>query len=254
MLGGASSMNLIDFGADVYSQNGEDGVIAELLRRLGMTDGRERWCVEFGAWDGKFLSNTFNLVNASRWNAVYIEGDPDRFRDLEETARQFPAITPVLSMVGGMKGEGSALDDVLSTTSIPTEYDLLSIDIDSSDLDVWARHIDFRPSIVVIEINSGIEPGILQWHSPGAQGNSFSSTVRVATAKGYTLVCHTGNLIFVTNELSDLVGLDSLDVLYPERLFSWRGVHRTPQVPITTRIRRHLPETVKRPLKKIVVR
>lgn len=42
--------------------------------------------MEFGAWDGKHLSNTFALVEQGA-RAVYIEGDEGRFQDLLETAK-----------------------------------------------------------------------------------------------------------------------------------------------------------------------
>ena len=69
------------FGDNVHSQNGEDGVIKEILKRLGLNKSENYWCVEFGAWDGIHLSNTFSLVEKS-WNAVYIEGDKVRYQEL----------------------------------------------------------------------------------------------------------------------------------------------------------------------------
>ena len=54
-MGGA----LLDHAHDVHSQFGEDGVLAELLRRLGIERG---WCCEFGAYDGVHLSNTRLLL------------------------------------------------------------------------------------------------------------------------------------------------------------------------------------------------
>jgi hypothetical protein len=69
------SQILATFSSNVTSQYGEDGVIAEILRRIGV---RNRWCVEFGAWDGKYLSNTWSLINQSDWSAVLLEGDKDR--------------------------------------------------------------------------------------------------------------------------------------------------------------------------------
>jgi hypothetical protein len=209
---------------NVYSQNGEDGIVRELLSLLAIDDSSNPWCVEFGAWDGKHLSNTFNLVESASWNAVLVEGDPQKFTELELMAQEFPRVHAICSMVGGVRGSGSSLDDLLTETACPTNYDLLSVDIDSSDLDVWARHVDFRPKIVIIEINSTIPPGILQWHSREVQGNSFSATLRVAESKGYTLVCHTGNLIFVTDELAGSVGLEDIDRMFPERLFLWDWV------------------------------
>lgn len=54
--------SLEEFKKNVYSQNGEDGIINEILNRLDMVDANNFWCVEFGAWDGRHFSNTFALV------------------------------------------------------------------------------------------------------------------------------------------------------------------------------------------------
>ena len=59
------------YAKDIHSQNGEDGIIEELLKRLEIKDG---WVCEFGAWDGVYLSNTFALVEKG-FKGVYIEGD-----------------------------------------------------------------------------------------------------------------------------------------------------------------------------------
>lgn len=50
------------FGFNLHSQNGEDGVIEEILRRLGVNRSDNYWCVEFGVWDGIHFSNTFSVV------------------------------------------------------------------------------------------------------------------------------------------------------------------------------------------------
>ena len=229
---------LADFRTNKYSQNGEDGVVAEILRRLDVQVGELFWAVEFGAWDGVHFSNTFALVEEFGARAIYIEGDSRKFQDLSETASRFHSIVPVQSFVRGSwngkdslvtsaftgkfdLGSVALLDDILAATDLPEDYDLLSIDIDSYDLEVWQSHEAFKPKVVVIEINSSLPPGILQWHGPQRAGNSFSSTLAVAEKKGYTLVCHTGNMIFVRNDLIASVGMPRDDVDFPERLFDY---------------------------------
>ena len=102
---------------------------------------------------------------------------------------------------------------------MPNDFEILSIDVDSNDLAIFNEY-EGRPKIVVIEINSSIPPGILQWHN-GKKfiGNSFSSTLKVAKDKGYTFVCHTGNMIFVRNDMISKLDLDESAIKYPERLF-----------------------------------
>ena len=213
-----SSNDLFNYRSNIYSQNGEDGVISEILKRLNL-DQKNLWCVEFGAWDGMFLSNTFALVERNNWNAIYIEGDKKRYNDLLETAQNYKNITPINKFVESSNNHKNSLDNILSRTSLPNDYELLSIDIDSYDLAIFNAYKG-RPKIVVIEINSLILPGILQWHNGKKfEGNSFSSTLTVAKDKGYTLVCHTGNMIFVRNDLISKLNLDESIIKYPEKLF-----------------------------------
>lgn len=204
------------FRRNVHSQNGEDGVIEELTRRLRLKAGQ---FVEFGAWDGKYLSNTFRLLSEG-WRGVYIEGESDKFKSLLKTAAQFPGqVTPICAYVT-TDGE-NALDRLLAVTEISRDFDLLSIDIDSFDWQVWNSLRDYRPKIVIIEVNS-LPPGIEQtYRGPMVQGSSFTSTVQLGRAKGYTLVCHTGNCVFVRNDLIAEVGLSQEEIEFPETLFDY---------------------------------
>lgn len=205
---------------NIFSQNGEDGVIEEILKRLNIT-GKDNWCVEFGAWDGVHLSNTFNLVKNKYWNAVYIEGDSNRFKSLISTSSEFKTINPIKAYVSHDKESQFSLDNILRKTNICKDFELLSIDVDSYDLDIWDSLEDFNPKIVVIEINSSFLPGVFFRNSEKISGNSFSSTLSVGINKGYTLVAHTGNMIFVRNDLAKLIGLDIRFIQYPELLFDY---------------------------------
>ena len=51
-----------NFKKNIYSQNGEDGIIEEVINRLDLFKNKNLWCCEFGAWDGMHSSNTFALV------------------------------------------------------------------------------------------------------------------------------------------------------------------------------------------------
>ena len=78
---------------NIYSQNGEDGVISEILKRLNL-NSKNKWCCEFGAWDGIHGSNTFNLVKNLNYSAVYIEGEKNKYKDLLNTRKKFKRIIP----------------------------------------------------------------------------------------------------------------------------------------------------------------
>ena len=87
-----SNSDFEKFKYNKYSQNGEDGIIQELLFRLKEKINKDPWCVEFGAWDGIHLSNTFNLVE-NGWNAFYIEGNRKRYFQLKKTCKKFSNIS-----------------------------------------------------------------------------------------------------------------------------------------------------------------
>lgn len=200
-------MSWLDYAYNKHSQNGEDGIVERLLTLLQEDPSvtLTKWVCEFGAWDGKHLSNTFKLVEEQGWNAVYIEGDEAKFADLLVTAEQYPKITPIKQMLQASAGDTS-LDAVLQKTPIPYDFDLLSIDIDSWDLQIWRSLLNYRPKVVIIEINSSLPPGVYQEHIPdGSQGCSFSSAIEVARHKHYTYVCHTGNVFFIVDELAHII-------------------------------------------------
>lgn len=222
------------FASNVHSQNGEDGVIKELLRRLNIPRGGV--AVEFGAWDGVHLSNTFRLVEECDFKVVYIEGDEEKFRDLLVTAQKFPRnISPVHAYVDWHPSSPSSLDSLLRSATLPNvepvppDFDVLSIDIDSFDYQVWKSLEGYRPKIVIIEINSGAYPfdekhvhgDVIKTSPEGEpcetpfgehcsaryQGTGFAATYKLAREKGYTFVCHTGNAIFVRDDLYGQLGL-----------------------------------------------
>jgi hypothetical protein len=230
--------NLIEYRFNKFSQNGEDGVIEELCRRLGIGPG---WFVEFGAWDGKHLSNTYNLLSNHGWRGVHIEGNPEKYNVLLRTKAAFPDRLETICAMIAIEGENQ-LDHLLARTSLPLDFDLLSIDIDSYDAEVWDSVSRYQPKIVVIESNNLLLPGVYQRHQPPRHlGASFSSLVELGLKKGYQLVCHTGNCFFVRKELAGKLEMDPSQLEHPEQLFD-HGKHSREK--LIARLRTILPQGV----------
>ena len=221
---------------NVYSQNGEDGILTVLTHELGI-ESSTLWCVDVGAFDGIAYSNVRQFIDKGA-NAVMIEpsmvgsglGEP-KFENLVDLPNQFPNVTvfnyaviPLsytneekeLTLRQIEKGdanwgkhreeklEGMDLDTILSKTKIPEDYDILNIDTDTCDHPIWEGHTKYKPKIVIIEIESSIPP-----NSTKEVGGmfSFSQSLALAKEKEYSLVCHTGNMIYVRNDLVERLSI-----------------------------------------------
>lgn len=194
-----------EYKEDVHSQFGEDGIIAEILRRLGMDESqlaRRLWCVEFGAWDGKHLSNTRRLIEERAARAVLIEGCPKRFADLVENTREFDGITPIQRMIE-WKGANS-LFRILQGTELPERFDILSIDVDGHDWFIWSSLRSYRATVVVVEYNPTMPydlPVVPPYDPKQRWGCSLAALVELGREKGYSLAAVTDvNAIFVEDE------------------------------------------------------
>ena len=138
---------------EVGGSSGEEGVIDEILKRLGITSG---WVCEFGAIDGKKLCNTFQLVKKG-FHAIYIEPVESKFLELQKTAKEYPNIIPIRKTVDYKIQFPDRLDNILKTTPIPKDFDVLVIDTDLYDYQIWEEFKEYNPKLVIIEANQRME-------------------------------------------------------------------------------------------------
>jgi hypothetical protein len=193
-------------GRDVYSQFGEDGIIEGILKDMP----QNKWCVEFGAWDGIYLSNTCNLIRNRQYRAVLIEADPKRFSELNENIDSSKNI--LINKFIRFEGHDT-LDNTLLQTGILADFDFLSIDIDGNDYYIFESLSVFRPKVICIEFNPTIPNEVIFVQKRDFRvkhGASAGAIMQLATRKGYALVAATYcNLFFVDQSMLHYLGLEA---------------------------------------------
>lgn len=180
--------NLSKFKKDVFTQAGEDGVIEKILDTLP-SHSKDKWCVEFGAWDGVYLSNARNLILNHDYSSILIEGSKVKFNDLRKNYASKENVLALNTLVGFT--EKDSLDSILANTNIPQDFDFLSIDVDGNDYHIWKAISKYQPKVVCIEFNPTIptEVEFVQPANPNLnQGSSLLSLVELGKEKGYELV------------------------------------------------------------------
>lgn len=176
------------YSFDRFSQTGEDGVIEECLKRIGITTGK---FAEFGAHNGTYCSNTRLLLD-NGWSGKLVEADPGLFKELLDNTMGLS----VALHCGFVTPENV-------NERIPQDIDVLSIDVDGIDYSIWKAYTG-RPAIVITEINSSIQPDAFEPVSDPQRGTGYLPMVSLGLSKGYFLLTHHGNCIFILNKYRDL--------------------------------------------------
>ncbi|MGH8246542.1 MAG: hypothetical protein ACREUU_08920 [Gammaproteobacteria bacterium] len=193
--------------ATIYSQSGEDGVIAEIFRRIGVTN---RYFAEFGSGDGR-ENNTLLLLVAG-WSGLWLEAHAEFVKTANETFRREVEEKRLVARQAFVTAEN--IEELFRSANVPRSFDLLSIDIDRNDYWVWKAIQSYQPRAVVIEYNAVFPPGISWvvnyepnslWDGSSHFGASLTALERLARDKGYSLVgCNLlgSNAFFVRSELT----------------------------------------------------
>jgi hypothetical protein len=201
---GVSPLDLTSSELKAFSQNGEDGVIEEVLRRIGRGSGT---FAEFGIGSG-VEGNCVFLAQVLGWRGVFLEGDPAAYAGLARRYEHVPGVSAAQAYV-----EPATIDELLPDAGVVAEPDVLSIDVDGNDYYLWEALNSVRPRLLVIEYNAALDPAarLVQPYSPtGPDGTAFfgaslGALEALAKRKGYRLV-HTElagvNAFFVREDLA----------------------------------------------------
>jgi hypothetical protein len=208
-----------------FSQHGEDGMIAEIFRRIGAPT---KTFVEIGTGDG-MENNTVYLLRTG-WSGWWCEGCA---ADVGAIRKIFAAelADGRLRLLAGMLTPAEVAG-ALQAAGVPGEPDLLSLDVDQHTWRFWAALTTLRPRAVVIEYNGIFRPPA-EWIAPAdapawdgsvVNGASLAAFERLGRERGYALVgCDlTGtNAFFVRADLTGekfLAPFDAATHYEPPRL------------------------------------
>jgi hypothetical protein len=197
---------LLKFGGKVFSQNDEDGITFEILRRIGVADGV---FAEFGVGNG--VENNTLALAAAGWSGFWVGGEDLAFETNPEqsTAPNFHYRKAWITKAAIVELYRDGLALIRKSGC-----DLISLDLDGNDFHFVRELLSAgaTPKVFIVEYNAKFIPPIKfvidyddnhQWAGDDYFGASLASFVELFQAHGYFLACCniTGsNAFFVQNE------------------------------------------------------
>jgi hypothetical protein len=207
----AEPVDLAQHERKVFSQFGEDGVIEKIFEIIEPTT---KYAVEFGAYDGVTASNMRNLVVHRGWRTFQIEGVKELADKLKKNYKDYPDTKTLEAWVWP-----GNVEILFEEAGVPKDLDFLVIDIDSNDYYVWRAIHEFRPKVVMLEINVLFPPPqkmvidfhpMNYWDGKDYQGASIQSYYELGKRKGYELIYQMkdgGNVFFVDEKYYPRFGI-----------------------------------------------
>jgi hypothetical protein len=137
----------------VFSQFGEDGIINEIFRRIGVTN---KFFIEFGVENG-LECNTVNLL-LNQWQGLWIDGSEKFCKAIGHSFEKEIAAKRLAILNKFITRDN--IESIFAEANVPAEPDLLSIDIDFNDYYIWEAVKKYRPRAVILEYNAVIRPDV----------------------------------------------------------------------------------------------
>ena len=178
------------FGFTAYSMGDEDGIQAEIFRRIGTTN---RQFIEFGCGDGTENNTVYLLL--SGWTGLWMDGSSS------EMAIVRKELKPYLD-AGKLQAHNTFItrdniNTLIRQAGLSEEPDLLVIDIDGNDYHIWEAIDCVRPRVVCVEYNATFRPPVkvvqeykadAAWDGSNFGGASLKALEELGRRKGYALV------------------------------------------------------------------
>lgn len=201
----APPLRLERFGRKQFSQNDEDGILAEIFRRIGSTT---RTFIEIAAGDGK--ENCTAALLTQGWSGLWVECDDANINSIK--SRWPGEISSGRLQVASEYVRRESINEVIASAGFKDGIDLLVMDIDSNDYHLL-NVMEARPRVLCVEY-FGMEAPPSRWimpyeEAPGGDwtrptGASLQAYEELMAAKGYSLVGTTiagMNSFFVRSDL-----------------------------------------------------
>lgn len=173
-----------------FSQNGEDGAIGEIFRRIGI---QSRFFVEIGVGDG--LENNTTLLLLQGWSGTWIEGSSKNCQNIRQRFRRQLA-SGQLQLIEAVATQEN-VSDLIRPTLGHKNLDLLSVDVDRNTYHVWKGLSGLSARVAVIEYNALFPPQMhwiasdtpsRWWNGSSYFGASLAALSALGNSQGFNLV------------------------------------------------------------------
>src|SRR6267142_5863776 len=135
-----------------FSHANEQSILAKYIAMLLPKD-QPRTVVYIGAGNGVRWSNSYALLLAG-WKGVGVEADPEKYELLAKVYSKLPRAHASNSLA-----DPSNINSLLKDFGIEPNFGVFCLDIDGNDYWVLDAVLsNFRPGLVVTEINENIPP------------------------------------------------------------------------------------------------
>jgi hypothetical protein len=199
----------VSYEHQIFSQNGEDGILTEILKRLGLECGR---FLEIGSGDG--LENNTRLLLETGWEGFWIDGS-QRSCSLANKANSKFIKNGNLKIINSFVTANN-INQILKNMKIPEDIEVLSLDVDLNTYHVWEKIDIISPTIAIIEYN-GFFPAHTKWIADYDEngiwdggfnmGSALKPLNELSQKKGYRLIgCDLSgtNAFFIKDDLAQL--------------------------------------------------